>query len=302
MSDKRRHVIAPADLSGDDVEWIVERSLWRIRDGNLEQRSDAGVSAPFTAVLVFLEPSLRTRLGFTIAAQRLGGQASDVLASRFRGDMSTPETFEDTLRVASDMADVVIVRMPDDLPGSLIRSEIRAAVINGGDGSHHPTQALIDLVAIRKAFGPRRPLRIALCGDLTMRAARSLIDVLRHDRSLEIELRAPQSRIPDELLRMSAAQFREGPLETDGIDVLYMVGLPARKGSDELTQAERELYSLTPDRISALPERSVVLSPMPVIDEIAPPCMSDPRVRVFEQSRDGLAVRMAVLEYVLGYR
>ncbi|TFV66844.1 hypothetical protein E4P40_24965 [Blastococcus sp. CT_GayMR20] len=84
------------------------------------------------------------------------------------------------------------------------------------------------------------------------------------------------------------------------LDVLHLGGLAPGSGDDYLDDAARAPFALTPATAGTLPETAVVLSPMPVIDEIAPELRSDPRVRIFDQSDLGVSVRAAVLRLLLG--
>ena len=135
------------------------------------------LSRPPLVGLMFLETSLRTRVGFAAAAARLGGQSIDI-AER-RGDaVAMPEGWADTLRVVSGNVDLVVARPGRPLDVSQLRPLLVSSFLNGGDVGHHsehPSQALIDLYAIEQARGPVSELTVAICGDLRMRAVRSLV-------------------------------------------------------------------------------------------------------------------------------
>jgi aspartate carbamoyltransferase catalytic subunit len=254
----------------------------------------------FTAGLVFLAPSLRTRVGFAEAAMRLGGGWIDANEVRREPRMSSGESFADTLRTVSGMTDVVVVRTPFPLDPATIAGSCVCPLINAGDGwNEHPTQALIDLFAIEQECGPIGRLRLAMCGDLGMRTARSLLRLLHRFPPHSLILIAPESRrlpsaalgprLADRTAHRADADFRE-------IDVLYMVGLPAKGGDDYLDDDVRGAFALTGRTLETLPRKAVVLSPLPVIDEITADARLDPRVRVFRQSDRGVFVRMAILE------
>ncbi len=110
---------------------------------------------------------------------------------------------------------------------------------------------------------------------------------------------APEGRLgslPETLAEASLV----APSEVADLDVLLMVGLPPGSGETHLGDADRQPWVLDAERMSALPEHAVVLSPMPVIDEIDPAARADPRLRMFEQSDYAVSVRMAILEFMLG--
>lgn len=300
MPDPARHLFSIADLSASAVEKILARSR-HLNENDREDNSFRYNGSP-TVALLFREVSLRTRIGFAVATQRLGGTVIDVPGLRYRVEMSEPEDLASTVRVLSDMVDAIVVRTPDRLDLTSLQHGCNCALVNGGDGAgNHPTQALIDLLAIRKELGRRKPLTVGICGALSMRAPRSLLQLLAGEAVERVRLFAADSVYDASMPGRLEIEVCKGGLDCRGLDVLYMAGLPQRVGDRLLTPAERHRFALTPAALRDLPASAVVLSPMPVVDEIEPSAWHDPRVKVFEQSRDGVGVRMAVLEHVLGY-
>lgn len=287
------HLLGIDDLDDAQVDAVFDAAL-----------DPAGLRrSGVVAGLVFASSSLRTRVGFATATARLDGTPVVVDARRVDDQMSSPESFEDTLRTVAGMVDVVVVRSPERLPRNLIREVMPVPFINAGDDDEHPTQALIDVHAMTTQVGPIGQLGIVLCGDLRMRAVRSLIRLLarRPPRSLVL-IHPPGRGLSDKLL---TAALRDRattapPGELGDADVLYLPGLPAGQGEERLEDAERAVYALTEATAARLPPHAVVLSPMPVIDEIAPAVRADPRVRMFQQSDMAVGVRMAVLDLLLG--
>jgi aspartate carbamoyltransferase catalytic subunit len=243
--------------------------------------------------LLFLETSLRTRVGFAAAAARLGGQSIDI-AERRASAVAMPEGWADTLRVVSGNVDLVVARLGRELDSSQLRQLLISSFVNGGDvgsGSEHPSQALIDLYAIEQARGPVSQLTVAICGDLRMRAARSLVRLFARFAPLRL-LQISDPRLSDGA--ESSAEHR-APWELGDVDVLYVVGIP----HGALDEPGRARLRVDRRALDALPRDAVVLSPMPVIDEIAMNARSDPRVRMFQQSDDAVFVRMALIETLL---
>jgi aspartate carbamoyltransferase catalytic subunit len=300
ISSDRSALLSVDDLADDDITRLLERARsYPLRGGAAESRP------PFTVGLLFLSSSLRTRVGFEVAAGRLGGAAIAVLEARSGPTMSASESFDDTLRTISGMVDVVVARTPFALDRNTVLGASSSPVVNGGDGpgtGEHPTQALIDLFAIENEFGPVSSARIGLCGDLRMRSARSLIKALNRRLPAELVLISPRGRSEHGVALSKGLAGRTSTRTTPdfgGLDVLYMAGLPAGDDQDQLDSTQRAPYSLTKERIEALPKSAVVLSPLPIIDEIDPAARLDPRVRMFAQSDGGVHVRMAVLEHML---
>jgi aspartate carbamoyltransferase catalytic subunit len=263
------------------------------RATDLRAGAVGGLLRPPLVGLLFLETSLRTRVGFAAAAARLGGQSIDI-AERRGNAFSMPEGWADTLRVVSGNVDLVIARPGRQLDVSQLRPLLVSSFLNGGDtggSSEHPSQALIDLYAIEQARGPVSRLTVAICGDLRMRAIRSLVRLFA---------RFP----PRHLVQISDSRLRDGtevvledraPWELGDVDVLYVAGIP----HGALDEPGRARLRVDRRALQALPDDAVVLSPMPVIDEIATTARSDPRIRMFQQSDDALFVRMALIEALL---
>lgn len=301
MSDRAipHHLLTVGDLDRTTVAELLCRA-----DELRHAGQDVGeLGRGRSASLLFLTPSLRTRTGHAAAAARLGLAPVTIDELRFGMGMSASETFADTLRVVSGLTDLVITRTPFQLDRSLVERESRAPVINGGDGGNeHPTQALIDLAAITAEAGPVDQLRVGMVGDLGMHAARSLVRMFELLPPVELRLIAPPGRDDPgfELLGPLAARTRRtDSWDTDGLDVVYMVGLPEGQGAARLDDEARALYALSADRVASLDSGAVVLCPLPRIDEISDGARYHPSVRMFQQSDRGLFVRMAVIERLL---
>lgn len=280
------------DLNDGEIDSILNRAA-----------SLAGGAAPRdlgrrTAGLVFLDTSLRTRVGFAAAAWRLGMVPLEVLDRRANAS-SMPESIAHTLRTVAGYSDVLIARVPVRLADVIPSNGI--PVINGGDAGaapEHPTQALVDVFAIehqaRKAV---TECRIAICGDLRMRAVRSLLALLSR-------------RVPQDLLLITDSALEPGlhmpePLRgiarhgalTDArdVDVLYAAGIPHLA----LPVSGRVALCITGEVLRGMRPDAVLLSPLPLIDEVDREALADPRCRVFAQSDDAFHVRTAILEHVV---
>ncbi len=288
------HLLGVSDLDRSTVDHIMSVAEER---GDERRRRE-----PFVAGLFFLTSSLRTHVGFAVAARRLGGDVADVTGLRFDEAMSDPESLEDSVRALATVCDVVVCRQSGHLVEVVEALPPGPPVINGGDAVAHPTQALIDLWTIQRLAGGIDGRRIGLCGDLTMRAARSLISILGLFDPAEVVLIAPEERmIDDESVpkKLRGRTARRSATRFDALDVVYLPGLPPGVGETGLTPERRLDYALTPLTIGTLPGAAVVLSPLPIIDEIDPLVMGDPRVRPWATHEHSTPIRMAVLEHVL---
>lgn len=286
-----RHLTRVDDLSLDEIEAVTSRA-GEIHAGHRP------VTAAFTAGLLFLGSSLRTRVGFAVAAARLGGSSVEVYEPRWSPDMSAAESIEDTVRTMSGMVDVLVVRTSDYDTRQLAAASA-CPLVNAGDVNEHPTQALIDYWAIQEERGRVEDLHIALVGDLGMRAATSLLRLLSKHEPRHLTLVAAPGRGPNESAMGQGLADRAmsgGVEQLSDADVVYVVGLPVARGGHHLTDVQRAAFALTGDRVSQLRGDAVVLSPMPVIDEITADGRADSRVRLWGPSDRGVAVRATTLE------
>ncbi len=283
-----RAVHAVADWSDAELDALLRRAA-ALADG----APPVGVEA--TVGMCIFQTSLRTRVGFEAAAQRLGMRFVEAVERRGSAE-SMPESIEDTIRVMSGYCDALVVRSPRVSAELARAARPGTAWINAGDAVEHPTQSLIDVLAIERLAGPLDGLRIAVVGDLRMRAARSLLAVLdRRPPAALAVVTAPE--LSDGAVPDGAAVFESIADVPDAQpDVVYVVGIPHQA----VPEPVRTRLRLDRDTLGRLSSDAIVLSPLPLIDEVASTARDDSRIRWFEQSDLGLWARAAVLEHVLG--
>jgi aspartate carbamoyltransferase catalytic subunit len=259
---------------------------------------------------IFYEPSTRTRLSFESAMARLGGSVISTENAREFSSAIKGETVEDTIRMASGYADAIVIRHYEQGAASRAAAVSPVPVINAGDGpGEHPTQALLDLYTIGHELGRIDNLRIALVGDLKFgRTARSLALLTRLTRGVELTfVSPPQIRMSDDIrAALSAAKvpFRD---ETDlsrvvpEVDVVYQTRVQKERFDTETDyQAVKGTYVLDKAMYERLNPNAIVMHPLPRVDEISPDVDSDSRSAYFRQAHNGVFVRMALLDLVLG--
>ena len=250
--------------------------------------------------ILFFQPSTRTRIGFSVAMQNLGGGVVYLYDTKFTKGMSARESLEDTVRVIGDYCDVLCIRHSIESTLEKVCRSTHVPIINCGNGTdQHPTQALIDLYTIWKEFGRLDNLRLAVIGDLKhMRTAHSLILGLSLFRGNKLKLISPKElRLPDKYLKRVEDSLEIS--ETDMVelrdeDVVYVAGLPPfGKGNERLR------YQIDKRKALQLKEGAIILNPLPRVDEITREVDSLRCARYFEQSKNGLYVRMAILTKIL---
>lgn len=247
----------------------------------------------------FFEPSTRTRLSFEAAALRLGarviGFADPATTSSSKG-----ETLEDTVRMMCGYADLVVMRHPKE--GAALRACKVASVpiVNAGDGpGEHPTQTLIDLYTIGKARGDIKGLRAAVVGDLKFgRTVHSLIPALRRLGATVQSVAAPGLDLPAALAKDAPATTIEDAARD--CDVLYMTRVQKERFTDAAEYERVKLhFRIDADLLARTRSNAIVLHPLPRVGEIDESVDALPAAKYFEQARNGVPVRMAVLASLL---
>ena len=258
-------------------------------------------------VTIFYEPSTRTRLSFESAMHRLGGSVLSISEIK-SSSVAKGETLADTVRMAEGYADVIVVRHPMEGAARLASRFSSKPVINAGDGSgQHPTQKVLDLYTIRKEIGDLNGKEITIVGDLKYgRTVHSLLIALsKYDVSVNLVspqlLRLPNyvySRIENSMkVRMTEDLNRV--IETT--DVLYVTRIQKERFSDPNEyKSVIGSYSINMNTVSAMKEKSIIMHPLPRIDEISPEVDRSPKAVYFRQANNGVPVRMALISEILG--
>ena len=301
------HVISAGQFNRSSLEAVMQKSA--------EMETNAGwycKNKPLDGLVMatlFYEPSTRTRLSFESAMSRLGGKVIGTENAKEFSSAAKGETIEDTIRVVNGYADVIVMRHYEMGASARAASVSRAPIINAGDGpGEHPTQALLDLYTIQKEFGSPDQLNIAMVGDLKNgRTVRSLSQLLSHYSPRNIVFVAPEflsmGKDIKELLREKRIPFVEVESLEEALmltDVVYMTRIQKERFSDQATYEKyKDVYVLDAQKMRLLPEKGIVMHPLPRVGEIAKEVDLDPRARYFEQAQNGLYVRMALLDLLL---
>jgi len=260
---------------------------------------------------LFYEPSTRTRFSFEAAMHRLGGRVIATENAAEFSSVSKGETLEDTIRIMNGYADLIVIRHPEVGAARRAAEASRVPIINAGDGvGQHPTQALLDLYTIQKEIGGIDGLSIAMVGDLAQgRTVRSLAYLLGKFTGVKIYFVAPPLlRMKEDILTYLRERQVEYAEETDLEDVLpkvnvvYQTRVQKERFGDRIADYEkcRGLYILDSASLKLLRSDAIIMHPLPRVDEIAMEVDRDPRAAYFRQAQNGLYVRMAVLEMLLG--
>ena len=302
--DNDEHLLDLATMSRARMELLLDRA------GHFASGGEAPAALAGVAVCtLFFEPSTRTRLSFQLAAQRLGAHVLgfDVSTS----SASKGETDVDTLRTLEAMGvRGFVVRHRED--GAVRQLAGHAGpgtvLVNAGDGrSAHPTQGLLDMLTLRQAKGPDLSgLKVLVVGDVRhSRVARSDLQALRTLGVGDIRISAPPGLLPGAEVLEGCSVVPELDQALDGVDVVMLLRLQRERMVDGLVASLEEYhrdYGLDARRLGLAAPDAVVMHPGPINRgvEVTGEVADGPRSLILRQVANGVAVRMAVLEDLLG--
>jgi aspartate carbamoyltransferase catalytic subunit len=292
------HVLAASQFDRDMVDALLERAA------RLEGVRDTALAGKIMASL-FFEPSTRTRLSFESAMVRRGGAVIGAQDAAQTSSAAKGETLEDTVRVVAGYADLIVLRHPAEGAVRLAAAVSPVPVVNAGDGSgEHPTQALLDLYTIKRELGGLDGRRIVICGDLRYgRTVHSLAALASHYGMRFSLIANPGLEMPAEVvaaLRARGCEVDESSNAGEAIrecDVLYQTRVQRERIKDG---GGRPGVVVDAALMKLLPPHAIVMAPLPRVGEITPEVDNDPRAAYFRQAANGVTVRMALLEALLG--
>lgn len=301
---KGRDVISILDFSRIDLEELFDRTNKVLARGPEYRPLNGKIMA-----IAFFEPSTRTRLSFESAMLRLGGSAIG-LVDASASSQAKGENFADTIRMLDNYSDIIVMRHPLEGAARFAAEISNNPVVNAGDGKReHPTQAMLDLYAVKKIFGRLDGLTYCVLGDLKYsRAAASFILGLTRFNPSRVYLISPlQLRARDEVkdhLNMLNIRFDEGTELREvlpEVDVLYVTRIQRERFSDlREYEAVKDSYVINARVLEGAKSSLTVLHPLPRVNELALDVDSMRVAKYFEQARLGMYVRMALLELIFG--
>ena len=298
-----RSLVTIADHSREKIEYLIRMAQ------EFEKHPNRLLLQGRVVATLFFEPSTRTRLSFETAANRLGarviGFADPKVTSGTKG-----ETLKDTIMMVSNYANVIVMR--HHLEGAArYASEIAPVpIINAGDGANqHPSQTMLDLYTINQTQGRLDDLNIYLVGDLKYgRTVHSLLTAMRHFNPTfhfiaPDELAMPQT-YKDYCKQYGIRYVEHQDFDADviaGADILYMTRVQRERFTD-LMEYERvkDRYLLKLDMLSKAKDNMRILHPLPRVNEIEYSIDDDPHAYYFQQARNGLFARQALICDTLG--
>lgn len=296
---KRKDLLGLDGMSREEITEILNTAMTMrsvVRSASKKTAHLQGKSI----VTLFYENSTRTRMSFELASKYMSAAAANISASA--SSVAKGETLIDTGVTLDQMGtDVIIIRHPMSGAPALLAQNVRASVINAGDGmNEHPTQALLDMLTMREHLGSLEGIKVAICGDVMhSRVARSNIYGLTA-MGAKVVLCAPPTLIPVhiEALGCSVAPTIEDACE--GADVVMGLRIQRERQQKGLFPSVAEYcdnWEITPERVALARPHALVMHPGPMNRgvEIASSAADGAQSVITQQVESGVAVRMALL-------
>jgi aspartate carbamoyltransferase catalytic subunit len=301
-----RHLITLDGLPLEHLERLLERAQGFVRP--LGTRPPISQSlAGRTVANLFTEPSTRTRVSFELAAKRLGADVVNLevqLSSRVKG-----ESMLDTVYTLQSLhVDAMVIRDAEAGVHAAVAANVAAhvSVLSAGEAHvSHPTQGLLDALTVRQRKGRIEGLSIAIVGDIRhSRVARSDYQVFRALGCVDLRIVAPPALMPSSEEFAGCSRHTSLKSGLKDADVVMMLRIQKeRMVQVDLPDADRYFarYGLTPERLAGAKPDAIVMHPQPMNRgvEISSDVADGPQSVIRDQVRNGVAVRMAVLETVL---
>lgn len=254
---------------------------------------------------IFFEPSTRTMLSFQTAMYKFGGKVIN-----FNQEISSikkGESFQDTIKTLENFADIFVIRHPEIGKVQKAQFLLKKPVINAGDGSgEHPTQALLDFYTIYKhfdVFNSDQKLKTLFVGDIqNSRTIHSLTHILKKLSNIEVHYKPYNVTDTSESIRTELSlnnsnffEFKSPNLED--YDIIYYTRIQKERGSSNELDND-DILDLK--KMESIKKNAIIMHPLPRNEEISSDVDNDPRCVYFEQINNGVFVRMAILNSLVG--
>ena len=298
MDQTGRSLISLEGLDREDILWLLDQAA------KFEANPNRTILEGKIVATLFFEPSTRTRLSFETAVNRLGGRVigfSDAATT----SSSKGETLKDTIMMVSNYADLIIMRHYLEGAAKYASEVSPVPIINAGDGANqHPSQTMLDLYSMQKTQGHLDDLHIYLVGDLKYgRTVHSMLTAMRFFNPTFHFISPDELKMPEEYkqyCRNNNIRFEEHSCFDDeaikDADIIYMTRVQRERFTD-LMEYERvkDMFILRNDMLAGAKPNMKILHPLPRVNEIAQDVDANPHAYYFQQAKNGLFVREALI-------
>ena len=300
---KKESFVSVADLSKETIVHLMKKTEYFEKNPN-QKILDGKICAT-----LFFEPSTRTRLSFETAVNRLGGKVigfSDAATT----SSSKGETLKDTIKMVANYADLIVMRHYLEGAARYASEVTDVPIINAGDGANqHPSQTMLDMYSIYKTQGILENLTVTMVGDLKYgRTVHSLIEGMSHFNPKFYFVAPEELKLPDvykQFLEEHNISFEEHIDFSEEIinqsDILYMTRVQRERFTDLMEYEKvKNIYILKNRMLKNSKPNLRILHPLPRVNEIDNDVDENPKAYYFEQARNGVYARQAIICGVLG--
>jgi aspartate carbamoyltransferase catalytic subunit len=299
-----KDLLGMGSLSAEDIEFILDtaESLKEISQREIKK---VPTLRGKSIIHFFYEPSTRTRTSFEMAAKRLSADTISISATG--SSIVKGETLIDTARNLQAMnPDLIVMRHSSSGAPHLIAREIKAGIINAGDGiNEHPSQALLDLFTIREKKGRIKGLKVVILGDIEhSRVARSGIIGLTR-MGAEVTVCGPPTMIPFDVGSLGVNVAYDPAEAIKDKDVIMVLRIQLERQSKILFPSAREyagFFGINRDIMKNAKDDAIIMHPGPINRgvELASDVADGPYSVILDQVANGVAVRMAIFYLLIG--
>lgn len=300
---KSSSFVAIDDINKQEMLDLLERARY------FEEHPNSKILDGRVVATLFFEPSTRTRLSFETAVNRLGGRVigfSDASTS----STSKGETLKDTIKMVSNYADIIVMRHFLEGAAQYATEVTDVPIVNAGDGANqHPSQTMLDLYSIYKTQGRLTDLTITMVGDLKYgRTVHSLLMAMKYFKPKFNFVASKELAMPQEYKDFCDAEGIEYTETTDfspevinSSDIIYMTRVQRERFTDPMEyERVKDLYTLHNAMLDDSKPNLRILHPLPRVNEIDIDVDDNPKAYYFEQARNGLFARQAIITRALG--
>lgn len=297
-----RSLVSINDLSTSELVQVLDLAE------RFEQNPSQRVLDGKIVATLFFEPSTRTRLSFESAVNRLGGRVIG-FSEASSSSVSKGESLKDTILTVSNYSDLIVMRHPIEGSARWAAEVSPVPIVNAGDGANqHPTQTMLDLYSIRKTQGTLENQKIVMVGDLKYgRTVHSLLQAMARFNASFVFISPKELQMPVELkqyLSDRGLRYEEHTELAENIkdaDIVYMTRVQRERFSDPMEyERVKNAYVLRRHMLEGTKPNMRVLHPLPRVNEIHVDVDDSPKAYYFQQAKNGVYARMAIMTSILG--
>ncbi len=298
-----KSLVSISDIGRDEIMSLLDSAR------RFEENPNRRLLEGRVVATLFFEPSTRTRLSFETAVNRLGGRVIGFSDANTTSS-SKGETLKDTIKMVSNYVDIIIMRHYLEGAARYASEVTDIPVINAGDGANqHPSQTMLDLYSIYKTQGSLENLTITLVGDLKYgRTVHSLLMAMRYFNPTFRFVACEELGMPKEYKSFcdeNGIRYTEhrdfSPEVINTSDIIYMTRVQRERFADIMEyERVKDLYNLNSAMLTDARPNMRILHPLPRVNEIAQDVDDNPHAYYFEQARNGLYARQAIICRALG--